>query len=156
MKHADILYQLFYTINQRKVSKLSIIVSNANRSLNLREGDTSDENFEDSIITTISLAINQSELIQTIAFLPNDNNEIIFPSPIKSFFKTFSFLFRTYSNHSTLIQFGEIHLNIDIDGYLTLAIRDQSAQRIFSNEKRKPINDRKIYFVQLELNKQRI
>ncbi|CAF3511313.1 unnamed protein product [Rotaria sp. Silwood1] len=131
-----------------------IIVSNANRSLNLREGDISDENFEDSIITTISLAINQSELIQTIAFLPNDNNEIIFPSPIKSFFKTFSFLFRTYSNHSTLIQFGEIHLNIDIDGYLTLVIRDQSAQRIFSNEKQKPINDGKLYFVQLELNNQ--
>ncbi|CAF4288226.1 unnamed protein product, partial [Rotaria sordida] len=90
------------------------------RSLNLREKDNSNENFEDSITTIISSSINQSQSIQTIAFLSNDNNEIIFPSPIKFFFKTFSFSFRTYSNLSTLIQFDDIQLNIDIDGYLIL------------------------------------
>ncbi|CAF4222241.1 unnamed protein product, partial [Rotaria sp. Silwood2] len=131
-----------------------IIVSNAKRSLNLREEENSDENFEDSRTMIISSSINQSKPIQTIAFLPNDNNEIIFPSSIKSFFKTFSFSFRTYSNLSTLIQFDEIHLNIDIDGHLTLIIRDQPAQRIFSNEEQKPINNGKFYFVQLELNNQ--
>ncbi|CAF3647499.1 unnamed protein product [Rotaria sordida] len=131
-----------------------IIVSNMDRSLNLREKDNSNENFEDSITTIISSSINQSQSIQTIAFLPNDNNEIIFPSPIKFFFKTFSFSFRTYSNLSTLIQFDEIQLNIDIDGYLILVIRDQLVQKIFSNEKQKPINDGKLYIVQLELNNQ--
>jgi len=98
--------------------------------------------------------MNQTESIQTIGFLPNDNNEIIFPLPIKSSFKTLSFSFRTYSNISTIIQFEEIHLNIDIDGYLTLVIGNRQVQKIFSNEQQKPMNDGIFYFVQIEFHNQ--
>lgn len=110
--------------------------------------------YEDLLTTTASLFLNQSELSQTISFLPNDNSAIIFSSPIKSFFKSFSFSFRSYSNLSTIIQFDEIYLNVDIDGYLTLVIDDQQAQRIHSDDEEKPINDGRFYNVQLELNNQ--
>jgi len=93
--------------------------------------------------------MNQTE---TLAFLPNNNNEIIFPLPIKSSFKTLSFSFRTTSNISTLIQFGEIKLNIDVNGYLTLVVPDRQTQRILSNQQQKLINDGNIYFLQIEFN----
>jgi len=71
---------------------------------------------------------------------------------MKSFFKTLSFSFRAYSNISSLIEFGGINLNIDIDGYLTLIIPDRQIQKIFSNEQEKIINNGKFYFVQIQLN----
>ena len=96
--------------------------------------------------------MNQTESTQTLAFLPNNNNEIIFSLPIKSSFKTLSFSFRTTSNMSTLIQFGEIKLNIDINGYLTLVVPDRQTQRILSSQQQKSINNGHIYFVQIEFN----
>ncbi|CAF1947203.1 unnamed protein product [Rotaria magnacalcarata] len=134
-----------------------ISITNAGRPLNLRIEDNSDERLEQSQTTTttaISSVVNQSESLRTIGFHPNDNNPIIFPSPIKAFFKTLSFSFRAYSNLSTIIRFDEISLNIDVDGYLTLFIQDRQVQRIFSYEERKPINDGKFYFVELQLNDQ--
>ena len=91
-----------------------------------------------------------SELSQTIGFLPNDNNEIIIPSPINTPFSTLTFSYRTRSNVSTLVQFGQISLNIDVDGYLALVIRDKQAQRILSNDEQKPINDGNLYSVYLQ------
>ena len=84
--------------------------------------------------TTIltSLFINQTESIQTIAFLPNDNNEIILSSPIKSFFQTLSFSFLTYSNFCILLQFEEINFNIDSDGHLTIVNQNKQTKRILS------------------------
>jgi hypothetical protein len=97
--------------------------------------------------------LNPTDSTQTISFLPNDNHPIIFPSPMKTFFKTLSFTFRAYSNISTLIQLEDISFNIDIDGYLTLGIRNRQTQRI---ETSKPINDGNSYSVQMELNKKMI
>jgi hypothetical protein len=91
-----------------------------------------------------------SEISQTIGFLPNDNTEINIPSPINTPFNTLTFTFRTRSNVSTLIQFGQISLNIDVDGYLALVIRDKQAQRILSNDEQKPINDGSLYSVHLQ------
>ncbi|CAF4205335.1 unnamed protein product, partial [Rotaria magnacalcarata] len=72
-----------------------ISITNAGRPLNLRIEDNSDERLEQSqtttTTTTISSVVNQSESLRTIGFHPNDNNPIIFPSPIKAFFKTLSF-----------------------------------------------------------------
>jgi len=87
---------------------------------------------------------------QTIGFLPNDNSEIIIPSPMNTLFNTLTFSFRTRSNVSTLIQFDQISLNIDVDGYLALVIRDRQAQRILSNDEQKPINDGNLYSVHLQ------
>lgn len=91
-----------------------------------------------------------SQMSQTIGFLPHDNNEIIIPSPINTPFNTLIFSFRTRSNVSTLIQFDQISLNIDVDGYLALVIRDKQAQRILSNDEQKPINDGNLYTVHLQ------
>ncbi len=68
-------------------------------------------------------------------------------------FKTFSFSFRAYSNISTLIQFEDISFNIDIDGYLTLGVRNRQTQRIQSE---KSINDGNTYFAEMELNQKMI
>jgi hypothetical protein len=87
---------------------------------------------------------------QTIGFLPNDHHEIIIPSPVNTPFNTLSFSFRTRSNVSTLIQFDQISLNIDVEGYLALVIRDRQAQRILSNDEQKPINDGNLYTVHLQ------
>ncbi|CAF0944400.1 unnamed protein product [Adineta steineri] len=128
-----------------------IRVINVNRSLTLDKEDysnTTDENLIDSI----TIINNQSELIQTIAFLPDNNNEIILSSPNNSSFERLSFSFRTYANASTLIQFEDVKINIDNDGYLTLAVENRQTQRIFSSNEQKPINDGNLYFVQLELN----
>ena len=103
-----------------------------------------------SITTLTSLSINQTESTQTIAFLPGDNNEIIFSLPIKSPFQTFSFSFRTYSNLSILIQFEEINFNIDSGGYLTIVNQNEQAKRILSNKEQRPINNGQTYYVQLE------
>ncbi|CAF4429429.1 unnamed protein product, partial [Adineta steineri] len=116
-----------------------IRVININRSLTLDKEDysnTTDENLIDSI----TIINNQSELIQTIAFLPDNNNEIVLSSPINSSFETLSFSFRTFSNASTLVQFENVNINIDNDGYLTLAVENRQTQRIFSSNEQKPIN----------------
>ncbi|CAF3384749.1 unnamed protein product [Rotaria socialis] len=140
-----------------------ISITNAGRSLNLRIEDNSDESLEESqatttttttTTTTIASVVNQSESLRTLGFHPNDNNPIIVPSAIRAFFKNLSFSFRTYSNLSTIIQFDEISLNIDIDGYLALFIQDRQVQRIFSDQEGTPINDGKFYFVELQLNDQ--
>jgi hypothetical protein len=91
-----------------------------------------------------------SHISQTIGFLPNDNNEIIIPSPINTPFNTLIFSFRTRSNVSTLIEFDQISLNIDVDGYLALVIRDKQAQRILSNDEQRPINDGNLYTVHIQ------
>ncbi|CAF1082643.1 unnamed protein product [Adineta steineri] len=142
-----------------------IAVTNSERSLNLREEDTTDENdenFKESstpLISSLSSSndnifvvvdMKSSQVKQTIGFLPTDNNEITIPSPSNVIFNTLTFSFRTRSNVSTLIQFGQISLNIDVDGYLALVIRDKQAQRILSNDEQKPINDGALYTVHLQ------
>lgn len=91
-----------------------------------------------------------SDLSQTIGFLPNDNSEITIPSPINTQFNSLVFSFRTRSNVSTLIQFDHISLNIDVEGYLALVIRDKLAQRLLLNDEQKPINDGNLYTVHLQ------
>jgi hypothetical protein len=91
-----------------------------------------------------------SSISQTIGFLPNDHHEIIIPSPINTPFNILTFSFRTRSNVSTLIQFDQISLNIDVEGYLALVIRDRQAQRILSNDEQKPINNGNLYTVHLQ------
>jgi hypothetical protein len=97
-----------------------------------------------------------SQISQTIGFLPNDNNEIIIPSPMNTQFNILSFSFHTRSNVSTLIQFDQISLNIDVEGYLALVIRDKQAQRILSNDEQKPINDGNLYTVYLQLREKNL
>ena len=87
---------------------------------------------------------------QTVGFLPNDNSEIIISSPFKTPFNTLTFSFRTRSNVSTLIQFKYISLNIDVDGYLALVVRDRQAQRLLLNDEQRPINDGNLYSVHLK------
>ncbi|CAF3509731.1 unnamed protein product [Rotaria sp. Silwood1] len=142
-----------------------ILVTNSGQSINLREEDLTDENDENSkdlttpIISSLSSSndkifvvvdMKSSEISQTIGFLPNDNSEIIISSPINTAFNTFIFSFRTRSNVSTLIEFEQISLNIDVDGYLALVIRDRQAQRILINDEQKPINDGNLYTVYLQ------
>ncbi|CAF4438019.1 unnamed protein product, partial [Rotaria sp. Silwood2] len=142
-----------------------ILVTNSGQSINLREEDLTDENDENSkdlttpIISSLSSSndkifvvvdMKSSEISQTIGFIPNDNSEIIIPSSINTAFNTFIFSFRTRSNVSTLIEFEQISLNIDVDGYLALVIRDKQAQRILSNDEQKPINDGNLYTVYLQ------
>ena len=97
-----------------------------------------------------------SQISQTIGFLPHDNNEISFPSTINTPFNSLIFSFRTRSNVSTLIQFDQISLNIDVEGYLALVIRDKQAQRILSNDVQKPINDGNLYTVYLQRKEKNI
>lgn len=110
-----------------------IAVTNVNRSVQLHEDE------ESTIISSNST--------QTIAFLPNDNNEIVFPSPIKSFFETLSFSFRTYSNSSILIQFEDINLSINTHGYLVLNIPDRQTQLIDSPQS---ITNQQWHFIRFE------
>jgi hypothetical protein len=91
-----------------------------------------------------------SQISQTIGFLPHDNNEITLPSTINTPFNSLIFSFHTRSNVSTLVQFDQISLNIDVEGYLALVIRDKQAQRILSNDVQKPINDGNLYTVYLQ------
>ncbi|CAF1653527.1 unnamed protein product, partial [Adineta ricciae] len=142
-----------------------ILVTNAGRSLNLREEDTTDENEDnlkesstplissipsssDKIFVVVDMKSSQTK--QIVGFLRTDNSEVVVPSPTNNPFNTLSFSFRTRSNVSTLMQFGPISLNIDVDGYLALVIRDKQAQRISSNDEQKPINDGSIYSVHLQ------
>ncbi|CAF5183488.1 unnamed protein product, partial [Rotaria magnacalcarata] len=121
------------------------MVGNTGQAINLREEDLTDENDEnvkDSTTPTISsqslsndkvfvvVDMKSSDSSQTIGFLPNDNNEIVIPSPTNAQFNKLVFSFRTRSNVSTLMQFDQISLNTDVDGYLALVIRDKLAQRI--------------------------
>ncbi|CAF3924649.1 unnamed protein product, partial [Rotaria magnacalcarata] len=48
------------------------------------------------------------------------------------------------------MQFDQISLNTDVDGYLALVIRDKLAQRILLNDEQKPINDGNLYTVHLQ------
>ncbi len=137
-------------------------MTNTGRSLNVREEDNTDENEENLKDSTTPLTsslndkifvvvdMKSSHISQTIGFLPNENNEIIIPSPVNSPFNTLTFSFRTRSNISTLIQFDQISLNIDMDGYLALVLKDKQAQRILSNDEQKPINDGNLYSVHLQ------
>ncbi|CAF3881254.1 unnamed protein product, partial [Rotaria sordida] len=144
-----------------------IQITNSGQLINLREEDLTDENDENSkdlttpIISSSSSSssndkifvvvdMKSSEISQTIGFLPNDNSEIILPSSINTAFNTLIFSFRTRSNVSTLIQFEQISLNIDVEGYLALVLRDKQAQRILSNDEQKPINDGNLYTVYLQ------
>ncbi|CAF2066583.1 unnamed protein product [Rotaria magnacalcarata] len=142
-----------------------IMVGNTGQAINLREEDLTDENDEnvkDSTTPTISsqslsndkvfvvVDMKSSDSSQTIGFLPNDNNEIVIPSPTNAQFNKLVFSFRTRSNVSTLMQFDQISLNTDVDGYLALVIRDKLAQRILLNDEQKPINDGNLYTVHLQ------
>lgn len=109
----------------------------------LHEDDTFDDEDLDDF----------SDASHTLAFLPHANQPIIYPSPIQTFFHTFSFTFRAYSNVSTLIQFEDLSLNLDHDGYLTLGVRHRQTQRIISSKTNQPVNDGNSYFVQMELNR---
>lgn len=135
---------------------------NTERTLNLREEDLTDENDEHFKEFSSTLPSTSNEKIfvvvdmkpsstgQTIGFLPNDHQEIVISSPSKQPFETLTFSFRTRSNVSTLIQFDQISLNIDVDGYLALVIRDRQAQRLLSHDEQKPINDGNFYTVHLQ------
>ena len=137
-------------------------MTNAGRSINLREEDNTEENEENlkesttPILSTsndkifVVVDMKSSSTSQIIGFLPNDNHEIILPSPVNTPFNTLTFSFRTRSNVSTLIQFDQISLNIDVDGYLAIVRRDRQAQRLLSNDEQKPINDGNLYSVHLQ------
>ncbi|CAF2677501.1 unnamed protein product, partial [Rotaria sp. Silwood2] len=161
----DIEKSKLKSFEERYKKNIKKRVTNSGQSINLREEDLTDENDENSkdlttpIISSLSSSndkifvvvdMKSSEISQTIGFIPNDNSEIIIPSSINTAFNTFIFSFRTRSNVSTLIEFEQISLNIDVDGYLALVIRDKQAQRILSNDEQKPINDGNLYTVYLQ------
>jgi len=141
-----------------------VSITNVERSLNLREEDMTDENeeiFKEPTTSASSSTGNEkifvvvdmkssSPLTQTIGFLPNDNKELLVQSPSNLPFQSLVFSFRTRSNVSTLVQFDQISLNIDVEGYLALVIRDRQAQRILSNDEQKPINDGNLYTIHLQ------
>lgn len=90
-------------------------------------------------------ANNQSEVLQTVAFLPDDNNEIVLPLPINSTFRTLSFSFRVHSNNSTLLHTDAYDLHINSDGYLMLLVRNTTV--IEPN----PVNDGELHRIHVEL-----
>ena len=142
------------------------MITNSGRVLNLREDDQTDyndDNVKDTSATRLSsypfneqvispLDLKRSPTFRTISFVPNDNYEVIYPSPNPSPFQSFSFAFRTHSNVCTLLQFDFISLIIDVDGYLALVIRHQQAQRIVSSHQRQSINDGSFYTVHFDFN----
>ena len=144
---------------------------NGDRTLHLREEDLTDENDEPfkDISSTLPSTLNEKIFVvvdmkpssaslssQTIGFLPNDNQELVIPSPSNQPFNSLTFSFRTRSNVSTLIQFEQISLNIDVDGYLALVIREKQAQRLLRPDQQKPINDGHLYTVHLQRTEQNL
>lgn len=139
-------------------------MANAGQPLNLREEDLGDENDENTKDLTTPLTsfsssndkifvvvdMKSSDISQTVGFLPYDNSEIVIPASTTGPFNTLTFSFRTRSNVSTLVEFDQISLNIDVDGYLALVLRDKQAQRIFTNDELKPINDGTLFTLHLQ------